>query len=47
MTKFQIAARVTEQEKKEIEKFCEERDIKVSQLIRWAIKEYIERSKKE
>lgn len=38
----QIAARVTEDEKKALEDYCKERDIKISQLIRWAVKEYLE-----
>lgn len=38
----QIAARVTEEEKQELENYCKEHDIKLSQLIRWAIKEYLE-----
>lgn len=38
----QISARISEQEKKEIEKYCKERDIKVSQLIRWALRDYLE-----
>ena len=37
----QIAARVSEEEKEALEKYCEEHDIKLSQLIRWAIKNYI------
>ena len=37
----QIAARVTDEEKKELDEYCEKNDIKISQLIRWAIKEYI------
>lgn len=40
----QIATRVSEQEKQEIEKFCQEHDIKISQLIRWAIKDYIDKT---
>lgn len=39
---LQIATRISEKEKKELEQYCEERDIKISQLIRWAIKEYID-----
>lgn len=38
---YQIAARVTEDEKKKIEEYCKEHDVKISQLIRWAVKEYI------
>lgn len=39
----QIATRVSEQEKQEIEAYCKQHDIKISQLIRWAIKAYIEK----
>lgn len=39
----QIAARVSEEEKRVLEAYCKERDIKISQLIRWAIKDYIEK----
>ena len=41
----QIATRVSEEEKQELEKYCQEHDIKISQLIRWAIKEYINSDK--
>ena len=37
----QIATRVSEEEKFEIEEYCKKHDIKVSQLIRWAVKTYI------
>lgn len=37
----QIATRVTEEEKQELEKYCREHDIKISQLIRKAIKDYL------
>ena len=40
----QIATRVTEEEKKEIEQYCKKHDIKVSQLIRWAIKDYMDKN---
>lgn len=39
----QIATRIPDEEKEFIEVFCEENDISISQLIRRAIKEYIER----
>lgn len=37
----QVAARVTDEEKEAFEQYCAEHDIKLSQLIRWAVKEYI------
>ena len=43
----QIASRVSEEEKQELEQYCKEHDIKISQLIRKAIKEYMERENKE
>ena len=42
---FQVAARVTEEEKDELLKFCEENDFPMSQVIRKAIKEFLERQK--
>lgn len=41
--KKQISAMVDEDEKLFIEEFCREEDISIAQLIRKAIKEYIER----
>lgn len=38
---YNIATRVKEDEKKVIDQFCKENDISVSQLIRKAIREYI------
>lgn len=43
MAKVQIAAMVSEEDKDMIEAFCAEEDISIAQLIRKAIKEYIER----
>lgn len=43
MAKIQIAAMVTEEDKEFIEAFCQEEDLSIAQLIRKAIKEYIER----
>lgn len=43
MAKVQIAAMVPEEDKEFIEVFCQEEDISIAQLIRKAIKEYIER----
>ena len=40
---FQVAARVTEEEKNSLIKFCEENDIPMSQVIRRAIKEFLEK----
>lgn len=41
----QLATRIDEQEKKKLEEYCKTHDIKLSQLIRWAIKEYLENHK--
>lgn len=38
---IQITSRVTEQEKKILEDYCKKNDIKVAQLIRWAVREYL------
>ncbi len=40
----QIATRVSDEEKRELEQYCKERDIKISQLIRWAIKDYLDKN---
>lgn len=42
---FQIAARVTEEEKDALVKYCEDNELNMAQVIRKAVKEYI--SKKE
>lgn len=44
---IQIAAKVTEEEKAQIIEYCEQHDIKISQLIRKAVKEYITKEIKE
>lgn len=44
---IQIAARVSEEEKAELEQYCQEHDIKISQLIRWAIKDYLDKNRTE
>jgi predicted transcriptional regulator len=36
-----VSVRLTEAEKKELEQFCEENDLSMSQVIRRAVKEYI------
>ncbi len=43
----QIATRVSDDEKRELEQYCKDRDIKISQLIRWAIKDYLDKNKEE
>lgn len=43
---IQIAAKVTAEEKEEIVEYCKQHDIKISQLIRWAIKDYITKETK-
>ncbi len=40
-----IATRVKDDEKKRIDEFCQENDMSVSQLIRKAIKEYMDKEK--
>lgn len=42
---FQVAARVTEEEKDALVKYCEDNDIPMAQVIRKAIKEYLEKQK--
>lgn len=42
MPRYQIAARVDEDEKDAIDIYCDMHDISISQLIRWAVREYIE-----
>ena len=43
----QIAARVSEEEKELLEQYCKEHDIKISQLVRWAIKDYMTKETKD
>lgn len=45
--KVKIAALVEQEEKEELEKYCEQHDIKISQLIRKAVKEYLTKETKE
>ena len=42
---YNIATRVKDEEKKRIDAFCKENDMSVSQLIRKAIKEYMNKEK--
>ena len=44
--KISISASVTPEEKAEIDKFCKDRDIKIAQLIRWAIRDYMDKKDK-
>lgn len=39
---FQIAARVTEEEKNNLIEYCEKNELNMAQVIRKAIKEYLE-----
>lgn len=39
----QIATRITEEEKQKIEKFAKEHDLTLSQILRKAIKEFMEK----
>jgi hypothetical protein len=38
---LQVAARITEEEKLKLVKYCEDNDLTMSQVIRKAIKEYL------
>lgn len=40
---FQVAARITEEEKDALVAYCDENDLSMSQVIRKAIKEFISR----
>ena len=44
---FQIAARVTEEEKNNLIEYCEKNELNMAQVIRKAIKEYLEKYKEE
>ena len=44
---FQIAARVTEEEKDNLIEYCEKNELNMSQVIRKAVKEYLENYKEE
>ena len=39
---FQVAARITEEEKQKLIEYCEINELNMSQVIRKAIKEYLE-----
>lgn len=43
----QIAARVTDEEKELLEQYCKDHDIKISQLVRWAVKDYMTKETKD
>lgn len=40
-TKYQLAARVSQEEREACDAYCQERDMNVSQLVRLAVKEYM------
>ena len=44
--KIQISTTVTPDEKDEIDSFCRAHDIKVAQLIRWALRDYMNKDNK-
>ena len=44
---FQIAARVTEEEKYNLIEYCEKNELNMAQVIRKAVKEYLENHKEE
>ena len=43
----QISVSMSEEEKQAFADYCKEHDIKVSQLVRWDVKEYIDKGNKE
>lgn len=44
---FQISARFTEEERNKILEYCEANDMPVAQLIRKAVREYLEQQKED
>lgn len=44
MNYYTVSVRLTEEEKKELEAFAKSCDLKMSQVIRKAVKEYIEKN---
>ena len=38
---FQVAARISEEEKKRLIKYCRDNDLSISQVIRKAIREFL------
>lgn len=44
---FQIAARVTEEEKDNLIEYCEKNELNMAQVIRKAVKEYLENHKED
>ena len=44
---FQLSARFTEEERNKLVDYCEKNDAPVSQIIRKAVREYLENHKEE
>ena len=44
---LQVAARITEEEKQRLVEYCEKNELNMSQVIRKAIKDYLEQQKKD
>lgn len=44
---FQLSARFTEEERNKLVDYCEKNDTPVSQIIRKAVREYLENHKEE
>lgn len=41
---YQVAARITEEEKEALAQYCEDNDLSMSQVIRKAIREFIQQN---
>ena len=44
---FQLSARFTEEERNRLVDYCEKNDVPVSQILRKAVREYLENHKEE
>jgi predicted DNA-binding protein len=44
---LQVAARITSEEKERLAQYCEDNDLTMSQVIRKAVKEYLEDHKED
>lgn len=44
--KISVSAAVSQEEKTEIDRYCKEHDIKIAQLIRWALRDYLNKMDK-
>ena len=44
---FQLSARFTEEERNNLVEYCEKNDMPVAQVVRKAVREYLEKHKEE